>query len=716
MNIKKIKIKGRTTKDLIELKNKVKKLGKTFLSKFIIKLTSRVVIPELYLYILKYEPDNRTRNEINKTLPFFETLGPFHDYIHLKENKNQNNSSKIVLDLAWNSFYKYNQQISIIKKANEQKDFFYLILNGSVSKLNLIFKKEKVTMEEYILYMLKMFFLKENQIIYKCNKLNSSIISIDFNSNFFHDNNNLVYNFKDLRSRAKKELKNEGFIFSLDGNVILPCIEKYIKLSYFYKKDKNDTNVRYHLFIGHYIKQNNLSNGSFIGDLSKNENNEGSTYICNTNCDICYINKIEVNDLKLYDYIHLKMLKIFNEIKHKFYILKDSKESIIINYLVPFMRYKSYKKGDKIITQNSQYEGIYFIMNGKVKINVSQTYNELSNTLVSLQYPVFNFKEYVSKIIKTIDIIKEFNLKYIINNNNKNISDLKENEIENEIFSSNEYFSYFQGINDLDFYTLNEGDIVGLNELYDFKTELYNFNAECISDQALLFFISKNDFNNAMKKDSDIRNNVIHLIDFKAKALIGKINLYRNHHKNLVIKILKNKGKKSIINNNSCINLNVKNYNFSKINKREIYEYNINENKPKNINNQKTIKLFKNNYLMNYLKNPNICNNSIINYENYKIYINQKISNNLAKKCHLNPNNAFENNNLSRNVFFRKNKSCVNLSSRNLIDSNFKIKESDFNSNKRKIKFKNRNISYINQTLYNDKNKRYIINNDNGNK
>ena len=238
------------------------------------------------------------------------------------------------------------------------------------------------------------------------------------------------------------------------------------------------------------------------------------------------------------------MLKIFNEIKHKFYILKDSKESIIINYLVPFMKYKSYKKGDKIITQHSQYEGIYFIINGKVKINVSQTYNELSNTLVSLQYPVFNFKEYVSKIIKTIDIIKEFNLKYIINNNNKNISDLKENVVENEIFSSNEYFSYFQGINDLDFYTLNEGDIVGLNELYDFKTELYNFNAECISDEAILFFIFKNDFNNVMKKDSDIRNNVIHLIDFKAKALIGKINLYRNHHKNLVIKILKNKEKK----------------------------------------------------------------------------------------------------------------------------------------------------------------------------
>ena len=298
MNIKKIKIKGRTTKDIKELRKKIKKLGRTFLSKFIIQLTSKIVIPGIYLQILKYERDNRTRNEINKTLPFFETLGDFHDYINLKENNSQNNSSKIVLDLAWNSFYKNKKKKSIIKKANEEKNYFYLVLNGSVSKLNLIFKKEKVTMEEYILYMIKMNFLKENQILYKCNKLNSDIIHLDINNNsYICDNSNIVYNFKELKYRAKKELKNEGFIFTLDDNIIIPSIEKYIKLSYFYKKEKNDTNVRYHLYIGHYIKQNNLTNGNFIGDLSINENNEGSTYICNTKCDICYINKMEVNDL-----------------------------------------------------------------------------------------------------------------------------------------------------------------------------------------------------------------------------------------------------------------------------------------------------------------------------------------------------------------------------------------------------------------------------------
>jgi hypothetical protein len=57
----------------------------------------------------------------------------------------EKNSSKIILNLAWLSFYKYKKQFSIIKKPNEDNNFFYLILNGSVAKLNLIFKKVKIS-------------------------------------------------------------------------------------------------------------------------------------------------------------------------------------------------------------------------------------------------------------------------------------------------------------------------------------------------------------------------------------------------------------------------------------------------------------------------------------------------------------------------------------------------------------------------------------------
>ena len=116
------------------------------------------------------------------------------------------------------------------------------------------------------------------------------------------------------------------------------------------------------------------------------------------------------------------------------------------------MIYKNFKKGDKIIIQNSQYEGIYLIINGEVKISISQTFNELSNTLISLQYSIFNFKDYVSKIIKTIDIIKEFNLKYMSKFQNKNINDNDMSKINKEIFTSNEYLSYFKGIKNIEFY------------------------------------------------------------------------------------------------------------------------------------------------------------------------------------------------------------------------------------------------------------------------
>ena len=716
MNIKKVKlIKRKTNSEQKEFKKKIKKLGKTFLSKFIIHLTSKVTIPEFYLYILKYEHCNRTKEDINRTLPFFQTLDSFNEYINLKEK----NSSKILINLAWLSFYSYKKKHSIIKRPNEDNNIFYLILNGNIAKLNLIFKKEKISMEEYLLYLLKMKLLQENHIINKCNKLNSEIIKIDINNFKNYTDNNIIYNYRELKNRAKQELKEEGFIFTGDNNFIIPSVEYYVKLNNFSKYERNNTQTRYNLYLGNYIKSNSLSNGSYIGDLSKNENGEGYSYICTKNSDICYINKTETIKNELYDYVQLKILNIFKEVKHKFYILKDTPDNFCVNYLVPFMIYKTYKKGDKIIIQNSQYEGIYFIINGKIKVSVSQTHNELSNTLISLQYSIFNFKEYVSKIIKTIDILNEFNLNYILNNHSKNIVNLKENETNNDIFSTNEYLSYFKGTYNIDFYTLKDGDILGLNELYDYKTELYNFNAECVSDDARLFFVSKRNFNNVMKKDNNIMNNVIELIDFKAKALIGKINLYRNFYKSQIIQKLKNKQKNAKKISNSCMNLKVNNYINTKNNKEEVNNNNIVQFKRKEpkifdnlkINFQNKIGLFKNNKLLKYLKNSNFFD-SITNYEiDNNIINNDKTLTNKDKyaKKHkiLKSKSVIEQYNL------KNNKKIKNYTSINFYNSN------DSNSNREKFEkklysndLKSRNKNNINKTIYCINKKQYISNNN----
>jgi hypothetical protein len=180
-NVKKLRRKERKTTDLL-LKLKIKSLGTTFLSKLLIKLTSKIVIPDLYLQILKYEIKNRTNDDIAKTLPRFQTLGPFNDYINYKEDNQTDFSSKIITNLAWVSFYKYKRKLSFIKKANEDRNNFYLILNGSLTKLNLTFKKEKISIEEYLLYMIKMKMLQEKQILFKCNKLNSAYVNLDINN------------------------------------------------------------------------------------------------------------------------------------------------------------------------------------------------------------------------------------------------------------------------------------------------------------------------------------------------------------------------------------------------------------------------------------------------------------------------------------------------------------------------------------------------------
>ena len=537
-NVKKLKRKEKKVDDLL-LKLKVKLLGATFLSKLIIKLTSKIVIPDLYLQILKYEIRNRTSDDIAKTLPRFQSLGPLNDYINYKDNNQKDFNSKIITNLAWVSFYKYKRKLSFIKKANEDKNNFYLILNGSLTKLNLIFKKEKISIEEYLLYMIKMKMLQEKQILSKCNKLNNAYVNLDINNFKLYFLQNKNYNFKELKQRAKKELADAGFNFTNDGIIKISSVDNYIKLGQFKVNERNDVQTRFNLFIGNYIKINSLGKGSYIGDLSRNENNEGYTYICNQNCDICYVNKVESSNSKLFDYTLTKYTKIFMAIKYKFYILKDTDDRRCSNLIIPLMTFKKFKKGEIIIAQNSQYEGVYFIIDGKVKISISQTFHELSNTLLSLQYSIFNFKDYVSKIIKTIDIINEFNLKYMLQAQKKNMIDIGNNKINGELLSTNEYLSYFNGIKTIDFYKMGEGDILGLNELFDYKTELYNFSAECASDEVNAFYISKANFNNIMEKENDIMNNVIQLIDLKAKTLIGKINNFREAYRNAVINTLK---------------------------------------------------------------------------------------------------------------------------------------------------------------------------------
>ena len=640
MNIKKIKSQKKENENLRKLS---KKLGQTFLCKLVLKLTAKMYLPAFNLQILRYQTCDRSNEEITKVMPWFKTKGIFNFYINIKEENNKNNNLQIIFDIASQAFYKYKKKFSIIKKSNEDINNFYLIFNGTIQKLNLVFKKVKISIENYLLYLYKMLILKENQILKKCFELNKAVINIDINNNndVIYIKNDVIYNLKKIKNKALNELINEGFIIQ-KKKIGIASIDKFIELSEFNNIENRDTYKGYSLYVGKYIKDGILKKGDFIGDLSRNENYENSSYVCINDSDIVVLDKKYTQKLKfkLYDYIHSKIRNIFSQIKSKFYFLKDVSTQYCLDNITPLITYKTYKKGEKIIEEFSTYEGIYLIVKGKIKLSLSQTYQELSNTLSNLINANSHFKDYAYKALGNLDIVNEFNLGHIINNKkNKKIkisldsdNDIDIDNNENELFSSNKYKESFKGLNDIQLYTLEDGDALGFHELIDFKTGLYNFSAECISDESTLLFINKNDFNALLEKKMEILKNVIQLVEKRAKLLIGKIMEYKNRYKFLVIKSFKDKDKPifNIFNNNkllnssnttmtkslSCSNFNI-NKNYNSVFNTTIKHKKINKMTPNNI------RLFKNNSLLNYLKNSNffdyssIYNNNINNYSNY---------------------------------------------------------------------------------------------------
>ena len=632
MNIKLINIsqdkkssyeKDKQENNNLGLKKISQKLGRTFLSKLIMKLTSKLFIPSFHLQILRFETFNRSNDDIIKAMPWFKTQGNFDAYINLEESNRKINNLQIIYDLASQSFYKYKKANSIIKKANDNKHIFYLIINGNITRLNLLFIKKKLSIENYLVYLIKMQLLQEDQIIQKCKELNKKIIDIDINDFDIYTKNDIIYDLKEIQKKSRDELINEGFYFFDKRKILIPSINSYINLSEINMLQNRDVYSGYELYIGCYSENGKMKKGDFIGDLSINENSEYSTYICESDCDIITLDKKHTQNLKfkLYDYMQSKIKNIFMKLKPKFLIFKDISDDFCINEILPLLEYKIYKKGEKIFSQFSIYEGIFLIIKGQIKLSLSQTYNELSNTLSNLTYANSHFKEYAFKSLNNLDYINEFHLSHIINKKKS----IKINSEQNELLSSNKYNESFKGINIISFYNINFGEL-GFNELFDTKDGLYNFNAECISDDANLFFISKKNFENICEKKPEILNSVIQLVEYRAKSLIGKINKYKNQFKHSVINSFKFQkrfndiNKSNSVKNISCINIR-KNLNF-------ISENNKNIKKDNN-------GLFKNNNLLQYFKNSK--------FFDYSIIANQTSKNNSIFKNKIKFKNLFEN-------------------------------------------------------------------------
>ena len=280
--------------------------SRTFNSKLFLKLTGHFIHPSIVcVQTLKYEMENRKISDIERALPWLKTFQDLMNFINLEETPES--SHKLLIELTWSLFYRYYKKNIIFKKAAEKGEFIFILLKGKMLKLNMVFKREYLTVEEYLIYLFKMKLTRENEILKRCRQLNSFYADIDGQNLIKFCKENPQFNYNELKEIAIKEINELGFkIEDFQDNKTNKCIhsiDNYLKIAEVKKHTKNINNILAtpKLYIGSYEKVGYITKGMAIGNLTNETFIDDSTYITVDNSDVLYLNKKNSNLNKIYE-------------------------------------------------------------------------------------------------------------------------------------------------------------------------------------------------------------------------------------------------------------------------------------------------------------------------------------------------------------------------------------------------------------------------------
>ena len=485
----------------------------TFNSKLFLKLTGHFIHPSIVcVQTLKYERENRKLSDIERALPWLKTFQDLMNFINLEETPES--SHKLLIELTWPLFYRYYKKNIIFKKAAEKGEFIFILLTGKMLKLNMVFKREYLTVEEYLIYLFKMKLTRENEILKRCRQLNSFYADIDGQNLMKFCKENPQFNYNELKEIAIK-VNELGFkIEDFQDNKTNKCIhsiDNYLKIAEVKKNTKNINNILAtpKLYIGSYEKVGYITKGMAIGNLTNETFIDDSTYITVDNSDVLYLNKKNSNLNKIYEMIKEKKKRILSGIKNSFFIFRNITDYSYINEIIPYFQYKLFHKGDKIFLQDSLNEGIYLLKTGKVELYFNSSLMEISTYISNIKNSLKDFKLFSSnlKMFKDQNLEETESLKSTI--------DKKSIQEKSHLYSSNRY----------DISTIEESSIFGTNELYNYKTDLYYFTAECVSNEAIIYFLPKKYLYVLLLKENPVYLAMAEMVESRAKLLVEKMKL-----------------------------------------------------------------------------------------------------------------------------------------------------------------------------------------------
>ena len=467
---------------------------------------------ETIIEILKLEPQNRVNFQVKQLIPFISKMPYLFDFLTL--NETEQTLQKFLIEFCWLLTYENYEKNKIIQKIRHPSDNFYLIISGNIAVLDLILTNECLTEEEYIIFLIKMYLLKETEIIKICLKYNKKILNVNNENIQNFCESGYKFKYKELKIKAISELSKYNFNIEKYQDKI-PSLDNYISLTKIETKENQkgeEKQFKKYFIIPHYEKVAELKRGRNIGDLCKInnfKNIEKYTFVAIENSIIGIIRKLKYDRPLLFNPIIIKKEFYIKNILKKFFIFQDSDINLFSAKFSKYFIFKKYLKGEKIISQNSIYDGVYLLVNGNVMVTTNRTLDELNGLTISFQNALDNFNDYLS-FLKTEEI----------NNGNEDF-------IRDPIYSTSEYNLSSKGIKKIFIIELFCTEIIGTNEFYNYKNNLNYFDVTISTGQATIIFIPKLVFYEMISHEINVRNALIKKVEFKVKLFTAILLRYK---------------------------------------------------------------------------------------------------------------------------------------------------------------------------------------------
>ena len=467
---------------------------------------------ETIIEILKLEPQNRINFQVKQLIPFISKMPYLFDFLTL--NETEQTLQKFLIEFCWLLTYENYEKNKIIQKIRHPSDNFYLIISGNIAVLDLILTNECLTEEEYIIFLIKMYLLKETEIIKICLKYNKKILNVNNENIQNFCESGYKFKYKELKIKAISELSKYNFNIEKYQDKI-PSLDNYISLTKIETKENQkgeEKQFKKYFIIPHYEKVAEFKRGRNIGDLCKInnfKNIEKYTFVAIENSIIGIIRKLKYDRPLLFNPIIIKKEFYIKNILKKFFIFQDSDINLFSAKFSKYFIFKKYLKGEKIISQNSIYDGVYLLVNGNVMVTTNRTLDELNGLTISFQNALDNFNDYLS-FLKTEEI----------NNGNEDF-------IRDPIYSTSEYNLSSKGIKKIFIIELFCNEIIGTNEFYNYKNNLNYFDVTISTGQATIIFIPKLVFHEMISHEINVRNALIKKVEFKVKLFTAILLRYK---------------------------------------------------------------------------------------------------------------------------------------------------------------------------------------------